>query len=130
MLVVARRRGDGDVHATNLIDLVVLNLGENDLLLDTQAVVAAAVEGTGADAAEIPDARDRNAHETIEELVHAVAAGFCPVILAMSAVAASMTFLSATASPTPMLTVILRMRGTCIVFSSPSFALSSGTSFS
>src|ERR1700721_2863861 len=74
MLVVARRRGDGDVHATNLIDLVVLNLGENDLLLDTQAVVAAAVEGTGADAAEIPDARNRNAHETIEELVHAVAA--------------------------------------------------------
>ncbi len=40
-----------------------------------------------------------------------VTAGFCPVIFAMSAVAASMTFLSATASPTPMLIVILRMRG-------------------
>src|SRR6202789_3936622 len=74
MLVVARRRGDGDVHATDLIDLVVLNLRENDLLLDAQAVVAAAVEGTGADAAEVPDARNRDAHETIEELVHAVAA--------------------------------------------------------
>src|ERR1700679_680401 len=74
MFVVARRRGDGDVHATDLIDLVVLNLGENDLLLDTQAVVAAAVEGTGADAAEVPDARNRDAHETIEEFVHAVAA--------------------------------------------------------
>ena len=59
-----------------------------------------------------------------------VTAGFWPVILAMSAVAASMTFLSATASPTPMLTVILRMRGTCIVFFSPSFSLSSGTIFS
>src|ERR1700678_1300459 len=73
MLVVARRRGDGDVHATDLIDLVVLNLRENDLLLDAQAVVAAAVEGTGADAPEVPDARNRDAHETIEELVHAVA---------------------------------------------------------
>src|SRR3981189_140824 len=48
----------------------------------------------------------------------------------MSAVAASMTFLSATASPTPMLTVILRMRGTCIVFLRSSLALSSGTIFS
>src|ERR1700733_195719 len=48
----------------------------------------------------------------------------------MSAVAASITFLSATASPTPMLTVIFRMRGTCIVFLSSSFCLSSGTIFS
>src|SRR5580698_1844143 len=59
-----------------------------------------------------------------------VTAGFWPVIFARSAVAASMTFLSATASPTPMLTVIFRMRGTSIVFLSPSFVLSSGTSFS
>ncbi len=56
-----------------------------------------------------------------------VTAGFWPVIFAMSAVAASMTFLSATASPTPMLTVILRIRGTCMVFFSSSFFLSSGT---
>src|ERR1700679_51952 len=74
ILVVARRRGDGDVHATDLIDLIVLNLGENDLLLDAQAVVAAAVGGTGADAAKVPDARNSDAHETIEELVHPVAA--------------------------------------------------------
>src|SRR5271165_7168856 len=59
-----------------------------------------------------------------------VIAGFWPVIFAMSAVAASMTFLSATASPTPMLTVILTMRGTCIVFFRPKFFLSSGTIFS
>src|SRR3984957_8751826 len=59
-----------------------------------------------------------------------VTAGFCPVILAMSAVAASMTFLSATASPTPMFTVIFKIRGTCMVFFSSSFCLSSGTIFS
>ena len=43
-----------------------------------------------------------------------VISGFCPVILVRSATAASITFLSATASPTPMLIVILAMRGTCI----------------
>src|SRR5208283_442765 len=59
-----------------------------------------------------------------------VTAGFCPVIFAISAVAASMTFLSATASPTPMLTVTLTMRGTCMLFLSPSLVLSSGTIFS
>src|ERR1700730_15311165 len=59
-----------------------------------------------------------------------VTAGFWPVIFAMSAVAASMTFLSATASPTPMFTVIFKIRGTCIVFLSSSFCLSSGTIFS
>src|SRR5579863_9887033 len=74
MFVVVRRRGDGYVHATNLIDLVVLNLGEDDLLFDAQAVIAAAVEGSGADAAKVPDAGNRNAHETIQKLVHAVAA--------------------------------------------------------
>src|ERR1700683_849079 len=56
-----------------------------------------------------------------------VIAGFWPVIFAISAVAASMTFLSATASPTPMFTVIFKIRGTSIVFFSSSFFLSSGT---
>src|SRR5258707_1297945 len=56
-----------------------------------------------------------------------VTAGFWPVIFAISAVAASMTFLSATASPTPMLTVIFMIRGTSMVFLSSSFFLSSGT---
>src|ERR1700675_4901601 len=63
VLVVARRGGNGDVHATDLIDLVVLDFGENDLLLDPQAVIAAAVERARADAAKIPDARNRNAHQ-------------------------------------------------------------------
>jgi len=44
-----------------------------------------------------------------------VITGFCPAILARSATALSSTFLSPTVSPTPMLSVILRMRGTCMV---------------
>src|SRR6185312_15021562 len=74
MLVVLRRRGDRDVHAPELVDLVVLDFRENDLFLDAEAVVAAAVERTRVDAAEVTDARDRDRDETIEELVHALAA--------------------------------------------------------
>src|SRR5690606_7014057 len=44
-------RGDGDVHATQLVDLVVLDLGEDDLFLHAEGVVAATVEGAGRHAA-------------------------------------------------------------------------------
>ena len=43
-----------------------------------------------------------------------VTTGFWPAIFAMSATAASSTFLSLVVSPTPMLSVILRRRGTCM----------------
>src|SRR4030095_2263782 len=74
LLVVLRRRGDRDVHAPELVDLVVLDLGEDDLFLDAQAEVATAVEAARVDAAEVPDAGDRDRDETIEELPHALAA--------------------------------------------------------
>src|ERR1700679_3657297 len=74
VLVVRGGRRDGDIHPANLVDLVVLNLGENDLLLDAQAVVAAPVEGARPDAAEVADARDRDVDQPVEELVHAGAA--------------------------------------------------------
>ena len=44
-----------------------------------------------------------------------VTIGFWPAILVMSPTAASTSFLSLTASPTPMFSVILVIRGTCIV---------------
>ena len=53
--------------------------------------------------------------------------GFWPVILVMSPTAASITLRSATASPTPMLTVILVIFGTCMGFASCKSALSFGT---
>ena len=40
--------------------------------------------------------------------------GCCPVIVASCSVAASSTFESCLASPTPMLTVIFSIRGACI----------------
>ncbi len=38
---------DDDVHAADLVDLIVLDLGEDQLLLDAEGIVAAAVEGVG-----------------------------------------------------------------------------------
>src|SRR3989337_1763904 len=37
--------GDRDVHATQRVDLVVLDLGENDLFLDAHVVVTTAIKG-------------------------------------------------------------------------------------
>jgi hypothetical protein len=45
-LVVLRRGGDSDVHTPKLVDLVVLDFGENDLFLDAHVVVAASIKGT------------------------------------------------------------------------------------
>src|SRR5205807_3876524 len=66
--------GYDDVHAPDLVDLVVIDLGEDDLFLQAQRVIAAAVERTRIEPAEIADARKGDRHQTIEELVHAVAA--------------------------------------------------------
>src|SRR5881394_855341 len=63
-LIVRLRRGvDGDVHPADRVDLVVFDLGKNDLLLHAEAVVAAAVEGAVGYAAEVADARDRDVHQ-------------------------------------------------------------------
>src|SRR5882757_6481541 len=69
--VIDRRCRNRDVHAPDLIDLVVLDLGENDLFLHAQAVVALAVERARRDAAEVTDAGHRNVDQPVEELVHA-----------------------------------------------------------
>ena len=122
------------------------DLREDDLFLHAEAVVAAAVEGARRHAAEVADARHRHVDQPVEELVHARAAQR-DLAADRAAVAdlegrdrlarlghdaasgrrsspcrrprSSMTFLSATASPTPMLSVILVMRGTCMGFVEP-----------
>src|SRR4030081_2412854 len=69
--VIHRRRRYRDVHAPDLINLVVLDLGENNLFLHAQAVVALTVERARRDAAEVTDAGHRNIDQPVEELVHA-----------------------------------------------------------
>src|SRR5688572_27223175 len=66
-------RADHDIHAANLIDLVVIDLREHQLLLEAQGVVAPSVEALAADAAEVADARQRDGDQAIQELVHPLA---------------------------------------------------------
>src|SRR5215467_13380152 len=68
-----RRRADDDVHASHNVDLVVVDLGEHDLLLQAHGEVATAVEGLAVQPAEVADARQRDVHQAVDELVHAVA---------------------------------------------------------
>src|SRR6266516_6004489 len=74
LLVGRRRRRDRHVVAANLVDRVVVDLGEDELLADPERVVAAAVEGPRAEAAEVADPRDRDRDEPVEELPHPRAA--------------------------------------------------------
>src|SRR5438034_4062525 len=65
---------DRDVEAADLLDVVVVDLGEDDLLADAERVVAAAVERARAQPAEVADAWQRDCDQPVEELVHARAA--------------------------------------------------------
>src|SRR6476659_1859408 len=72
-LVVGGARGDdGDVHPADGVDLVVIDLGEDQLLGDAERVVAPAVERTRVEPAEVADARDRDAHQAVVEIPHPV----------------------------------------------------------
>src|SRR3712207_5832722 len=74
LFVVARGRDDGDVHAARLVHLVEIDLGEDELVADAERVVAAPVERLRRDAAEVAHARQGHTNQTVEELVHPVAA--------------------------------------------------------
>src|ERR1700730_8107815 len=71
-LVVGFRAGaHGNVHPPDVGDLVVVDLGKDDVLLDADRVVAPAVEALRRQAAEIAHARQRDIDQPIDELVHA-----------------------------------------------------------
>src|SRR5262245_49672609 len=64
-------RTNDDVHAPDLIDLVVVDLREHDVLLDAERKIAAPVEALRAQAAEVAHARQRDVDQPVEEFVHA-----------------------------------------------------------
>src|SRR5438874_12847899 len=74
LFVGLRRRDDRDVHAARLVDLHVVDLGEQQLVAEAERVVAAAVEAARRHALEVADARQRDRHQAIEELPHPLAA--------------------------------------------------------
>src|ERR1700676_5651151 len=69
--VVGMRGGaHRDVHAPRFPHLVEVDFGENDMLLDAERIVAAAVEAFRIKAAEVAHAGQRDVHKAIDELVH------------------------------------------------------------
>src|SRR5271166_5258274 len=68
--VALGRRADHDVEPKHGFGLVVVDLVENDVLLDAERVIAAPVERLRVEAAEVAHPRQRDRHQTIEELVH------------------------------------------------------------
>ena len=63
-----------DVHSAGCVNLIVLNLGEYELLLQTEGLIASAVERVGVDASEIAYTGKCNVEKSVEELVHDIAA--------------------------------------------------------
>src|SRR3546814_2346136 len=73
LLIGPRGRTDHDVHATDRIDLVVVDFGKNDLLLQPERIVAVAVEALARQTAEVAYPRQRHHHQPVEKLVHPLA---------------------------------------------------------
>ena len=125
------------MHTLDIRKLVRVQLGEDQLFGQAQAVIAVAVKTVGVQTAEVANA-GWPGRSTVEELVHPLAAqghlaadrlsfaklesgdreagrvttGFCPAIVFMASTASSMNFFSVIALPTPMLITIFRSRGT------------------
>src|SRR3954463_6787823 len=70
-LVVGAGRGAyRDVHAPRFPGLVEVDFGENDVFLDAERVVAAAIEALRVQPAEVSHAGQCDVHQSIDELVH------------------------------------------------------------
>src|SRR3954454_4730051 len=74
LLVVLGGGRDRDIEAADLVDAVVVDLGEDDLLADADRIVAATVEGARVEPAEVADPRQRDRDQPVDELPHPVAA--------------------------------------------------------
>ena len=66
--------GDSDRETKDILGVFIGGLGEYRVLLDTDRDVAHLVDGLGADAAEVLDAREHDVDELVEERLHALAA--------------------------------------------------------
>src|SRR6202041_2842768 len=55
-----------DVHAPRLARFVEVDFGENDVLLDAERIIAAAIEALRIEAAEVAHARQRHRHQAVD----------------------------------------------------------------
>src|SRR5713226_10226209 len=70
LFVRARRGGEGDVHALDLVHPGVVNLRKHQLVLQPERVIAAPVERIPRQAAEVADAGKHEIAQATQELVH------------------------------------------------------------
>src|SRR5690606_37925058 len=71
-LVIRRGRGhDSDVETADAVDLVLIDLVEHALLLETEGVVAVPIELLGRQAAEVADTRQCERDQAVDELPRA-----------------------------------------------------------
>src|SRR6202050_4564249 len=73
-LVVSCRGGYSDVHALDFVHPGVIDLRENQLILNADGVIAAAVEGIWGQLFDVPAPRRNDRREAVEKFVHALAA--------------------------------------------------------
>src|SRR6185295_12468773 len=74
LLVGLRRRHDADLQPAETVHLVVLDLGERELLAEPEAEVAAPVERLAGDAAEVADPGQGEGRQALVEVPHPLAA--------------------------------------------------------
>src|SRR6187401_2504364 len=74
LLVGLRRRHDADLQPAETVHLVVVDLGERELLAHPQRIVAAPIERLRRDAPEVADARQRQHRQAVHEVPHPVTA--------------------------------------------------------
>src|SRR3954451_15066541 len=70
LIVGAGRGAHGYVHAPRFPGLVEVDFGENDVFLDAERIVAAAIEALRVQTAEVSHAGQCDVHQPIDELVH------------------------------------------------------------
>ena len=63
-----------DIHTPYLVDLIVLNLREDQLFLNTGGVIASAIERIRVDASEVTNPGECNVEQLVYEFVHLFAA--------------------------------------------------------
>src|SRR6516162_7652646 len=68
--IVASRGGQRDIHALDLVHACVINLREHQLILETQGVVAAAIESIRGQPAEVTHAGQHYIAQPVEKFVH------------------------------------------------------------
>src|SRR3546814_70127 len=71
-----RSRGGGynDIHASHLIDAIIVDFRKNNLFLDAESIIAVSIERLRIKTTEIANTRHRDRHQTIQELIHPFAA--------------------------------------------------------